>query len=464
MAVSGTDTGLAKVLVAAPKRRLEVALPEHLPVAAMLPVLLRQAGEDLAGDGLTTGGWLLRRADGTILDGARTLATQAVRDGEVLHLVPRHTEWPEMQYDDIVDAIAAGARQGGPPWTRAATRAFGLTVTALTLLFVPITVLMTGGRWIGPAVASLSLSVLLVAAGVGLSRAMADSVAGAVVGALAMPYALLGGFLLLGGELPLRRFGAPQLLVGAMTMLVVAVIGYFGVADLRRLFVGGIVAGLGGAIGAALAMTAIQGVGAAAILVTLFLIVGPAFPLLSVRLAKVPMPAVPRDAEDLRSGDAFPSLGRTMAQVARSTEILAGVLLGTAAVTVVGTAVLAATRDATSLLLAAVVSTAYLLRARMVVAARQRISLLVAGVVGLMAVILGTTLAVPAWARFALILPGLLLVAVLTCAAALVFSRRAPSPYLGRLADVLDVLLTLAAGPLAAGVLGLFHAMRGLGG
>src|SRR2546421_587933 len=74
VAVSGTDTGLAKVVVAAPKRRLELALPEQLPTAALLPGLLRQAGEDAAGEGPATGGWLLRRADGTVLDGARTLA------------------------------------------------------------------------------------------------------------------------------------------------------------------------------------------------------------------------------------------------------------------------------------------------------------------------------------------------------------------------------------------------------
>jgi type VII secretion integral membrane protein EccD len=313
-------------------------------------------------------------------------------------------------------------------------------------------------------VASLALSVVLAAAGIALSRALADSVAGAVIGALAMPYALLGGFLLLGGELPLDRFGAPQLLVGSMTMLVVAVIGYFGVGDLRRFFVGGMLAGVAGAGGAGLGMTAVRGVGAAAILVTVLLIVGPAVPMLSVRLAKVPMPTVPRDAEDLRASDAFPSLRQTMAQVALSTEILAGLLLGTSVVTVVGVAVLAATTDVTALLLAGTVSAAHLLRARMVIATRQRISPLVAGVVGLMAVAVGATVAAPAWARFGLLLPGLLLVAVLTCIGSLVFSRRPPSPYLGRLADIADVLLTLAAGPLAAGVLGLFHAMRGLGG
>src|SRR5207249_4627904 len=136
-----------------------------------------------------------------------------------------------------------------------------------------------------------------------LSRALADSVAGVVVGALALPHAMLGGFLLVGGRLPLHQFGAPQLLMGSTSMLVLAVIGYLGVADLRRLFVGGIVAGLGGVIGSGLALTLVHGVGAAAVVATLFLVVSPAFPLLSVRMAKVPMPAVPRDAEDLRAMD-----------------------------------------------------------------------------------------------------------------------------------------------------------------
>ena len=147
VAASSTETGLAKVIVATPKRRLELALPEHLPVAALLPTLLRQGGDDLADDGADTGGWLLRRADGVPLEPARTLSAQVVRDGEVLHLMPRRVQWPELEYDDIVDAIATGARRGGPPWTRAATRATGLAVTALTLLLIPVTVLMTGGRW-----------------------------------------------------------------------------------------------------------------------------------------------------------------------------------------------------------------------------------------------------------------------------------------------------------------------------
>ena len=42
-----TATGLARVTVSAPQRRLDVALPEHLPLAELLPELLRHAGEGL---------------------------------------------------------------------------------------------------------------------------------------------------------------------------------------------------------------------------------------------------------------------------------------------------------------------------------------------------------------------------------------------------------------------------------
>jgi type VII secretion integral membrane protein EccD len=459
-----TDAGLARVVVITPKRRLEIALPEQLPVSVLLPALLRQGGDDLAVEGVTTGGWLLRRVDGAPLDAGRTLASQGVRDGEVLHLVPRHLDWPEPEYDDIVDVIAAGARRAARPWTPAATRSYGLAFTGLTLLMVPVTVLLAGGHWLTQAVVSLALAVLLLAAGTALSRTLADSVAGAVIGAFALPIGLLGGLLLLGGQLPLSRFGAPQLLAGSAAMLLLAAVGYVAVADLRHLFVGGIVASIGGIAGAALAMTNVEGVGAAAVVTTFGLLVSPAFPLLSVRLAKVPMPAVPRDAADLRAGDTAPSFRHTVSRVARSAELLTGMLLGTAASTVAGTAVLAASREPAALLLAGTVSAAYLLRARMLVALRQRAALLVGGVLGLAVTVLGVTLAAPDWARLGVVLPALAVLAALVCASALVYSRRAPSPRLGHLANVSDVVLTLAAGPLTAAVLGLFEFMRGLAG
>jgi hypothetical protein len=47
-------------------------------------------------------------------------------------------------------------------------------------------------------------------------------------------------------------------------------------------------------------------------------------------------------------------------------------------------------------------------------------------------------------------------------AAGLAYSTRPPSPYLRRLADIADVLAIMALVPLAAAVVGLFHALQGL--
>src|SRR5688572_5012077 len=93
------SVGLARVTVATPKRRVDVALPETVPLGELLPHLLRHAGDGLADEGEQHGGWALRRSTGGLLDTKRSLAMQAVRDGEVLHLVPRRAEWPELAYD-----------------------------------------------------------------------------------------------------------------------------------------------------------------------------------------------------------------------------------------------------------------------------------------------------------------------------------------------------------------------------
>ena len=110
-------TGLARVTISAPQRRVDVALPEQVPLAELLPEVLRHAGEGLADDGERHGGWVLRRTDGAVLATAQALLPQGVRDGEVLHLVPARAQWPELEYDDVVEAIADGARRRGGAWS-----------------------------------------------------------------------------------------------------------------------------------------------------------------------------------------------------------------------------------------------------------------------------------------------------------------------------------------------------------
>src|SRR5689334_14628733 len=66
--------GLARVTVTAPKRRIDVALPDGVLIAELLPHLLRHAGEELADEGEGHGGWALRRSTGGALEPNRSLS------------------------------------------------------------------------------------------------------------------------------------------------------------------------------------------------------------------------------------------------------------------------------------------------------------------------------------------------------------------------------------------------------
>jgi len=118
---------LARVTIRAPRRRLDLAVPHQVPLAELLPEVLRRAGEtgaDLEATQPVPGGWMLRRGDGASLSGEVALANQGVRDGDVLYLVPRNLSWPEPEYDDVVEEIAASARGHGRGWDAAGTRLF----------------------------------------------------------------------------------------------------------------------------------------------------------------------------------------------------------------------------------------------------------------------------------------------------------------------------------------------------
>ncbi|GAA3386889.1 type VII secretion integral membrane protein EccD [Cryptosporangium minutisporangium] len=436
--------GLARVTLAAPRRRVDLALPEAPALAELLPVLLRHAGEGLADDGQAHGGWSLRRADGEPLDPEKPLAAQNVRDGEVLHLVPRRTEWPEPDYDDLADAVAAGARRQGRAWTPATTRVAGL-VAAAGLLLAGLAAMLYSGLTTGAVgVVLLALAVLLAALGGVVSRVLSDSVAGAVVAGVGLPYAFFGG---------------GDLLVGSAGLILVAVVGYVAVGDVGFLFVGGIVAGLFGVLGGLLPYLGTGVAGAAAVVVGLALLIVPVLPLVALRLGRVPLPTLPRSADELMA-DAAPMPGRraVYAAVARSDDVLTGALLGVSVTIGVGSVVLGWTPesrlDPTAAALVVVVASALLLRARLLATIRQRVPLLVAGFTGLGVVVFGLGDAVGP--------PVLLLAAGVALAAGLAYSRRPPSPYLGRLAELLDVGLVLAVVPLVCGVLGLFGYVRSL--
>jgi type VII secretion integral membrane protein EccD len=434
--------GLARVTVNSPQRRVDVALPDAVPVAELLPELLQHAGVGLADDGERHGGWLLRRGDGTALSTTTGLAGQEVRDGAVLHLVPARSSWPDLEFDDVVDAIAAGARRQGVAWSPAATRATALTAGGAGLL-AALTATVRGDLPLLAMVAAL----ILILTGTLASRAYGDALTGATLAGYGLPFAAASGWL----TAPPLTDAAGRTLLASTALLIASLLAGAGVAHLLRLFVAGATIALLGVTGAFLAMQLRPAAAAAVVLAAL--VAGVAgTPLLAIRLGKLPMPVVALPGDLTATGAGLgtpPDRGRVFAAVARTDEMLTGMLLGCALTAVVAAAVLTHSRDVSGLVLVAVAGVALLLRARMFVTVRHRLPLLAAGGCGL------ATLAVSAPPTPAVTS----LIAIAGAAVALTGARaafRPLSPYAGRAADILDILCLISTVPLACAVLGLY--------
>ncbi|WP_026212491.1 type VII secretion integral membrane protein EccD [Longispora albida] len=451
-------TGLARVTIASPRRRIDVALPEGSPVAELLPRILAHAGEGLADEGETHGGWMLRRADGTPLTPGRTLTAHNIHDGEILYLVPRRAQWPELDYDDVVDAIATGAKAHGPAWSGPATRRTALTIAgvALALGWLALLFPVPGSGRLIPGLFALGTGLVLVVTGIVLARALADGLAGATVALYGLPYGFLGGLTVLADP----AFTPANLLLGSAALLVLAVTGYAGVADTPRFFAAAITTALYGLLGGLLALW-LGPAGAAALVATALLGLTAAYPLLSMRLGKLPVPAVTIPDDGLAP---LPDRARVFSAVARADELLTGMLQATLVTWAATAAILTLHAGVPAGILVLVVSAALILRARLFPAVRHRLPLLVSGVLGLTALTLTLLAAASPAVRLVAGFGTLLVLAGAVLTAGLVYSRRTPSPYLGRAADILDVVLVISVVPVACSVLGLYSLLRGLGG
>ena len=457
--------GLAKVTVVAPTRRMDVAVPAYLPVAELLPDLLDRAGEHLAEDGEQHGGWALRRADGAELDVTRPLVAQSVRDGDVLHMSPARHEWPELEYDDVFEAVAAGSRRHGRSWSSLATRVFALSVAGAVALAGLAMLSTVGPPWSGPGIGGLSVGVVLLAGGIALSRALGDPVSGAVVAGLGLLYAFVGGCLLTGpGYASLAEFGGAQVLLGAVWLLLFGIVGYVAVGAYARLFAAGIFTGLFGALGAVFGLLSMSVASSAALILSVVVTIFGGFPLLALRFGKLPVPAVPQTPDDIRRAAKAPASAEVLAAVSRSDEVLTGLLLGAASICAAATVPLLADGGGFGAGLVATVGAALLLRSRLFPTVRHRIPLLCVGLLMVLGPMVAGILLLPAGARTAVSLAAVLVLVGLAVSAGVVYSRTRPTPYLGRVADILDTLLIVAVLPQAAAVMGLYGFARGLAG
>ncbi|MFB6708327.1 type VII secretion integral membrane protein EccD [Streptomyces sp. NPDC056333] len=485
-------TGFCRVTVVAPDSRIDVALPEDIAVADIHPEILRLTGQaQVAGN--PTGYHLVRR-DGTVLDGARTLAAQQVLDGELLSLRPFAQSLPPAVFDDVSDAVASAVTRDRHLWSDELLRGAGLLGGVLLL------VLMGFVLWFAdpvrhdmhslPGIIAGSAGLLLTAFAGVRARVYGDRATAVALGLGALPLVLIAGSGIIGpdaGQGP----GRLQFLLGCVSVLVASVVLVALTPSGDAPFVAATFVATVGTLATFVAiLTEASATGTAAVCAPVALGLVAFLPGLSARFARLPIGyasprTVPGGYDDgFANPNASPEpegvpvdADRIAAQARRGHEMLLGLVGGCAAVVVGSAAVLGFSGNVWGRLLALAAGLAMLLRARLFRYTSQVACVLVAGLGAIALLILGLSLNPPAdlvrelarygesgsldirtvWLSAAVAVGAALLTAI-----GLIIPRKGLSPFWGRLLDLTESALLLSLVPLCLAVLDVFARARAL--
>lgn len=450
-------SGFSRITLAAPRTRADVAVPNSVPVAAFLPVLLRQIGQDTEANVPGHGGWRLCRVDGRRLDLTRSMDANEVRDGDVIVLQPLRSVVEDPLFDDVVELVGRDAV--GERWTARERRLASAAVGGLGALSVLAALARMPRHGVLEAAICVAVAAVLLLGGFAVSRAAGDLAGGGFVAALAGPFAAVGTALFLGGG-----WNRDRLILACAALLLVAAVlpalvgGYEAVAG------GCAVLAVFGALGGLLSLLGHAGATrAAAIIAPLALATTTVLPPLALRLARLPRPQLALTAPELAELPGEVDQAVTVERVANARNLLTGLTTGALTVCALGSVLLASSGNHWAQGLAGVLVALVFLRARLY-AARQPVLIAVAA----------ATVALAGAAVVALTASGvrpLAIVAVAAAAIALVAlgvgataGRWEASPRQRRLVDIGETLLLVSVAPLVLGVWNVYRTIFNLGG
>jgi type VII secretion integral membrane protein EccD len=226
---------LVRVTVASATRRVDLVLPNAVPVVELLHELARSVG--LLDPVTVHGGYRLVTAGGQELSGDAGLAVQGIEDGALLTVAARLDDETPRLYDDVVEAMADVVESDFAPWDPEVGRRVAQTAAAILAALGALVLATDGSLVAGVAASGVALS--LVTGAVVISRARRH--AGPAVGVTWMgaSYAAIAGFALAphgsGFALSAAYAGAGAMIAG-LTCL-------FGLAEARSLVTPPVLAG-----------------------------------------------------------------------------------------------------------------------------------------------------------------------------------------------------------------------------
>jgi type VII secretion integral membrane protein EccD len=482
---SAAATGFCRVTIVAPDSRIDVALPEDVPVADVYPEILRLSGQTPV-EGAPVGYHLVRR-DGSVLDSSRSFAAERIMDGEVLSLRPFADSLPPAVFDDVSDAVASAVTSDRTLWGDALMRGAGL-IGGMVLLVLTAFVL-----WFSdpvrhdmhsvPGVIAAVVGVLLVSFGAVRARVYDDRGSAIALGLGAMPHVMIAGSALL----PLEDgdgIGRLQFLLGCVAVLVASVVLIAATPSGDGPFVAAAFAAAVGTLMTFLAiLTHLEPVETAALCVPIGVGLIAFLPGLSSRFARLPIGYTATQPQTMRYGDdpdAAPDTEgpvdaeRIAAQARRGHEMLVGLVGGCAAVVLGAAAVLGFSGSGWGRLLALAAGLAMLLRARLFRYTSQVGCALVAGLGALVLLALGLALNPPAELvmdllegdaaamniRTIWLTAALVLCACVVTAIGLIVPQKGVTPFWARFLEIFETFVLLTLLPLCLAVMDVYSAAR----
>ncbi|MBE3000924.1 type VII secretion integral membrane protein EccD [Nocardiopsis sp. HNM0947] len=145
--------GYSRVTVSGPERWADLALPDTVPVAALMPRVLEACVPEKEGN--EAAGWSLTTAQEEALPLEGSLSAAGVADGDVLTLKREVAAARPHFVDDVRGAVEDRVDDSSGFWTHSTTFGFGLLLSSL----LPLLVLMTMS-WLEPSVAYTAIAAV----------------------------------------------------------------------------------------------------------------------------------------------------------------------------------------------------------------------------------------------------------------------------------------------------------------
>jgi type VII secretion integral membrane protein EccD len=376
---------LCRLTVCGHGRSVDLAVPVHVPLIDLLPVLVGRLGDGLADIGQEHGGWVLQRLGGQPLHEDLSVAVLGLHDGDVVHLRLRTDQLPPCDFDELIDGVATGISGRSDRWGPEMSRRLltGQLAVALALGLV----VLAGHQGPLSDVVAAGLAVVLLGLTGAASRALADQPAAGVLGAAAICYAGLAA-----AELPMLRGGHALATPGAVrSALLAATAGATGAAIAVTMLRGGrhpalvatILAGCLAAVGCMLAAVArLDPASVAGLLVAVIMPLGGWVPVLAFRLAGMRLDLTPSSPEEVQADlDAVPGQ-LVQERTRRADQYMTALYTGLAVVVVGCLIVLGLSTRWPARVVAIDVIVLMLLHSRALVAARHRLAAVIPAAVG----------------------------------------------------------------------------------